>query len=96
MMCSTGGYKYVKFLQQALNCFLVFLCALFDPGSHCMQILKLEANLLRAEQQRSLESEAVFQCRAEAASKVKHLRATIQVSNHVHYGPIILCGGLVA
>ena len=63
-------HRYVLLISQSF----VFNCVL--------QILKLEVNLLQAEQQRLRESEAVFQCRAEAASRVKHLRATIQVNEY--------------
>ena len=48
----------------------------------CVQILKLEARMLQAEQQCSREREAVFQCRVEAANRVKHLRTTIQVEQY--------------
>lgn len=44
------------------------------------KVLRLEASLLRSEQERDSLSEALFQARAEAGKRTRHLRATVQVS----------------
>ncbi len=43
------------------------------------QVMKLEAALLRCEQQRDELGDRVFHVRAESQAKIKHLRGTLQV-----------------
>ena len=48
----------------------------YSPSS---QVMRLEASLLRCEQQRDELSSAVFHVRAESQGKIRHLRETVQV-----------------
>ena len=49
----------------------------YSPSSS--QVMRLEASLLRCEQQRDELSSAVFHVRAESQGKIRHLRETVQV-----------------
>ena len=45
----------------------------------CVQVLRMEAGLLRCEQQRDELADSVFHVRAESQNKIKQFRTTIQV-----------------
>ena len=43
------------------------------------KVMRLEASLLRSEQERDGLTEALFHARAEASKRTRHLRTTVQV-----------------
>ena len=61
----------------------------FEESS--VKVSKLEASLLRCEQQRDALNETVFHVRAESQNKMKHFRASIQALRRQFVGCLPLC-----
>ena len=65
------------FMYSAVRVFMYIL--LVTVAVMCVQVLRMEAGLLRCEQQRDELADSVFHVRAESQNKIKQLRTTIQV-----------------
>ena len=73
---------------QVIACMFTYMCSavrvfmyilLVTVAVMCVQVLRMEASLLRCEQQRDELADTVFHVRAESQNKIKQLRTTIQV-----------------
>ena len=73
--------------MQVIACMFMYMCSavrvfmyiLVTVAVMCVQVLRMEAGLLRCEQQRDELADTVFHVRAESQNKIKQLRTTIQV-----------------
>ena len=67
------------YMCSAVRVFMYMYILLVTAAVMCVQVLRMEAGLLRCEQQRDELADSVFHVRAESQNKIKQLRTTIQV-----------------